>query len=179
MRISGILLGAALLAAASPAHGQVAVELRGGGAIGNHVPAAAGLGTQPGPSISGALEYGVRPDLSVYGTYTRASFGCEDGFCAGRDVTMTSSGVGAGVRFHPGKLPWVRAGLLLAGTNVDTSTGSSSVDPSLGFELGGGISVPAADRVEIVSGLAMRSGAGDERTTVLNFEVGVRVRLTK
>jgi len=177
-----VIVGTAalLLGSAGSLSAQLSVELRGGAAIGNHAPAAAGLETIPGPSASASLDIHVRSGVHAYAGYTYASFGCEDGFCTGQTVTLTSSGFGGGVRFQPGRLVWVRLGLLYHGTEVESEAGVSEVDPSLGYDLGAGLAIPLYSGVELVGGVAYRSHTESEsRTSVVVGEVGLRVRLLR
>jgi hypothetical protein len=172
------VLGFALLAAAvTPAEAQLSAELRAGAAIGNHVPAAAGLQAKPGLALAGSVEYMAVPLASVYASYVRAAFGCDDGFCTDRDVTVVTRGVGAGVRLHRERLPWLRAGVLIYDAKVDADDRSGSVDAKLGFEVGAGWSVELRDGVSLLPGLFFRSQSSDQRTTVLGADLGVNVRI--
>jgi hypothetical protein len=183
MRISmrSLFLGAAALltcGSAAPAAAQaVSLELRGGAAVGNHTPAAAGLETEPGPSLSAIVQVDVAPRVGVYGTYTRASFGCREGFCVGDDVTITSDGFGGGLVAHPTAYLWTRIGALLHGATVSAGAGDFTTDRQLGYELGAGGTIPIGARLDIVPGIGFRSHFGDERTAVVTGEVGLRVRL--
>lgn len=161
----------------APVSGQVAVEVRVGGAVGNHAPAAAGLEMHPGLSLAGSLEYTPRPYGSVYATFSRASFGCEEGFCDGAPATITTQGFGAGVRAHPwpAPLPWFRAGALFYGSTVSTSSGEESTGFAPGVELGAGTTIPFAGRFGLLPGIYLRSQPGAERTTLVGAEVGLRV----
>jgi hypothetical protein len=162
---------------ASAAAAQVSVEGRVGGAVGNHAPAAAGLETHPGLSLAGSIEYTPVPYGSLYASFSRASFGCEEGFCDGAGATITAQGFGAGVRAHPwaAPLPWFRAGALLYGSTVSTSSGDESTGMSPGLELGVGTVIPFAGRFGVLPGIYLRSQAGAERTTLLGAEIGFRM----
>lgn len=164
-------------AAVTPAQAQLSAGIRAGAAVGNHVPAAAGLQAQPGLALAGSLEYLAVPLASVYVTVFRAAFGCDDGFCTDRNVTVATRGFGAGVRLHRERLPWVRAGILLYDARVDADDRSGSVDAKLGFEVGAGWDVPLGDGLSFLPGLFFRSQSGDERTTVLGADLGINVRL--
>ena len=82
-----VALGAAL--AHAPAAGQTHAELRGGLTVGNHTATLAGLDIAPALSFEALLIQQVTPRLSVYGGYLRTAFGCEEGFCLDRDLTVT------------------------------------------------------------------------------------------
>jgi hypothetical protein len=170
--LAAVLVG---LAVAAPASAQVAVEARAGASVGNHLPAYSGLGTRPGPSLSALVEAGLSRRASLYVTFVRAGFPCTKGLCAGREVDVTTQGFGGGVALRPGRLPWLRAGVLRYSATVRSDGRDDAVDPSLGFEVAGGVSVPVAARVRLLPGLYFRSQAGDERTTVVGLDVGLRV----
>lgn len=170
--LPGFLLALAL---AAPAHAQIAIEARAGGAVGNHAPALAGLETDPGLSLSAALEYRPLSFASLYATFSRASFGCGEGLCAGREVSMATQGFGGGVRLHPARLPWVRVGALLYGTDTHADGETGSVSPSLGYEVGGGFTLPFSDHFRMLPGLYLRSQSGEERSTLLGADVGFQV----
>lgn len=175
---AGALALACAAALASPASGQeLTLELAAGAAVGNLTEAEAGLELVPGPALGAIVDVGVAPGLAAYLGYTRSSFGCEEGFCAGRDATVTSHGAVAGARWGRG-LPWARAGLALQSARVD----------ALGSEEGGrdfGLGFEAAAGVELeVAGVRVRPGVrwlrhdastaqGDAHVTVLELAVGI------
>lgn len=162
------------LALATPAPAQVALEARAGAAVGNHVPAHAGLETAPGLSLAGTVEYRPARAASIYVSYARAEFGCAEGLCAGRDVTIRTRGYGAGVRLHTPGLPWLRGGAVLYETEVATSTGVEAMEARPGFEVGAGVTLPIRGRVRLLPGLFLRTQPGEERTTLVGAEVGVQ-----
>lgn len=164
-----------LLIASAPANGQVAIEVRAGASVGNHVPAYAGFDLLPGLSLSGTAE--VRPVsfASLYGTYSRSEFGCEEGFCTGGDVQMLTEGFGGGVRLHPRYLPWVRAGVVQYGTTVQTEAGESVAQPSMGYEAGTGFTIPFGRHVRLLPGVFLRTQPGETRTTMAVADVGLNL----
>lgn len=167
------LAGTLVLVSAGAAQ-QLAVELRGGAAVGNHIPASAGLETLPGPSFSGAVEFTAVPMLSVYVGYVRSAFGCEEGFCRGQDVTFTASGFSGGARIHLPGLPWARVGLVQQSVAAKTESASTDEGSSIGAELGLGGTVPISRQFSLLPGLTYRKAGGAEGTAVLAAEVGVR-----
>lgn len=171
-----------LLALSAPASAQFSVELRGGGAVGNHQPAAAGLETGIAPAFSAAAEVRVHSLVSLYAGYSRASFGCEEGFCTDRDVTFTSSGIGSGLRLDPSGLPWLRTGLVYHGLEVQSADGTEDWDPGIGYEIGSGLSFSPGRRIHLLPGVSYRrhlaTADGVEATTsLLIAEIGVRISL--
>lgn len=175
MKLSLLIVTAAFALLATPAAAQFAIEARGGAAVGNHVPAAAGLESIPGPSYAVQAEYQGWRNASIYVAVSRSSFGCEEGFCTDNTATVTTMGYGAGVRIHPARLPWVRAGAIMYDASVDAENGSEAVDASPGYEMGAGFTIPLGEAVRILPGAFIRSQPGDERTTVVGAEIGLQV----
>lgn len=168
----------ALAAGPAGAAAQAAVEVRGGAAIGNHTPAAAGLETVPGPSFGIAAHLGLTPWLDGYATYGRSDFGCEEGFCVDRGVTVATTAIGGGARIYPVPLLWVQGGVVRFGATIRSDTGEDEDPPHLGYEAGAGLRIPLGARLAFVPGFVYRAGfeaAG--RTAVLVGEVGLRLRL--
>lgn len=159
----------------------VTVELMGGGAVGNYTDTDAGLDLVPGPAFGVLLEVEPAPSLAAYAGFTRSSFGCEEGFCSGRDVRMTSQGVVLGARWSPG-LPWVRAGLALQGLTVRGEGADERFDPGLGFELAGGLEFPIWERFHVRPGITwLRHDAstdlGTGHVSLLALQVGVAMEV--
>ncbi|NIP83028.1 MAG: outer membrane beta-barrel protein [Gemmatimonadetes bacterium] len=182
-RVGPSCLAAALaLALAAPACAQrLALELTAGAAVGRYSETGAGLELLPGPSFGATLEAEVSESLAAYAGYVRSSFGCEEGFCADRDVTLTSQGAVLGGRWSAG-LPWVRAGVTLQSLDVDAAGAGESTDAALGWDLGAGIQLAVGGRTRIRPGVAYRRhGASTDRSDghagVLALHVGVAVAL--
>lgn len=174
------LAGAVVLAAVSPAPAaaqQVIVELLGGAAIGNYTDTDAGLDVVPGPAFGVLLELRPTETLAGYAGFTRSSFGCEEGFCSGRDVSMTSQGIVLGGRWAPG-IPWVRAGLAFQGLTLRAEGPDSRFDPGPGFEVAAGVEVPLWRQIRVRPGVTwLRHDASTElgggHVSLLAFQVGV------
>lgn len=182
LRLPGLrdlLVAAAIgVSLAGAAEAQVAVEVRGGAAMGNHGPAAAGIDRLPGPSVSAYADYTVLPWLAMYGSYTYGTFRCQHGFCYGDRVTVSSSGFGAGARFSAFGPFWARAGFLYHGSRIRTRTGTYPVGSAPGYELGSGVTYPVSPRFDVVTSVGYRSHFdATDRTSVLTAEAGLRFRL--
>ncbi len=159
------------------AEAQLAVEVRGGAAMGNYGPAAAGIDRLPGPSMSAFADYSLLPWLAMYGSYTYGVFRCQNGFCYGDRVTVASSGFGAGARFTAFGPLWARAGFLYHGSRVQTRTGTYAVRSAPGYEIGSGVTYPVSPRFDVVTSLGYRSHFGaTDRTSVVTAEAGLRLR---
>ncbi len=160
------------------AEAQLAVEVRGGAAMGNYGPAAAGVDRLPGPSVSAYADYTVLPWLAAYANYTYGTFRCQNGFCYGDRVTVASSGFGAGARVSAFGPFWTRAGFLYHGSRVRTRTGSYPVEFAPGYEITSGVSYPVGPRFDVVTSVGYRSHFNTtDRTSVLTAEAGLRFRL--
>lgn len=175
-----VVLAALALAGlvSAPVAGQrLALEVKGGGAVGNYTAARSGLDVLPGPVFGAALEVWATPSVAGYVGFTRSSFGCEEGFCINRDVSYTTQGLTVGARWSPG-LPWARAGLVFQGLDIEAREGGGTSGPALGIELAGGAEITVGDRVGLRPGLAyVRHGAstdlGDGHVAMLALEFSV------
>lgn len=113
--------------------GRIAVEVRGGMSVGNHSESAAKLDVVPKPSFDAVLKVEVIPTVSVFGGFYRTTFGCEEGFCTDRDITIVGNHGAFGAQWVPdlgvALGPWLRAGLLVGTTRA----GTLGADPETGF----------------------------------------------
>ncbi len=176
-RATGVLLGLAALAAAAPAGAQQwAVEVRGGGAVGSYTATDAGLDVVPQLSFGATVERRLMPMLSAYVGFSRSAFGCEEGLCTGRDVTLTSQAITVGGRYALGPV-WGRAGLAMGTLQVASDAQTETHDMALGWDLAAGASVPLAPGFSVRPGITyVRHGAGDGHVALLAAEVGVVMR---
>lgn len=174
---------AAMLGLALPAQAQqgMAVEVRGGAGVGNAAEAAADFRLQPRAAFGASVSYALRPAVAVYAGYSRDAFGCGGGFCAGRGMTFTSSGVEAGVRLSlpVAAAPWLRAGVVrhtldFASSPPGGGPQAGSSGSGFGFEGGGGVEVRLGRSVSVTPGVRyLRHGAGGG-VAMLIGDVGVR-----
>jgi len=144
-RVIGILvLGAAL--AHAPAAAQMQVEARGGVTVGNHTANHSGLDIVPGVSLDVVIRREILRSVAVYGGYFRTSFGCEEGFCVDKDITVVGNHGALGVEWAPPGMeerpaqPWVRAGVMFGSTKAGT-LGEDSPEAGIGFHMAAGLSV--------------------------------------
>jgi hypothetical protein len=183
MRAMLLALSAAAVLAA-PAQAQLrnlAVEVRGGAAAGNYARAASDFELLPQPSFGATLSYAATEMIAVYAGYSRNSFGCETGFCDGRDVSFTSQGVDAGVRLSLPVVagPWVSAGIVSHSLEADAN-GTGAEDASgFGFSAGGGVELRLGRRLSVTPGVRyVRYGAADDDgVAMLVGDVGLRIRM--
>lgn len=177
---------AAAVVTAAPAQAQLrglAVEVRGGAAAGNYAAAASDFELLPRPSFGAALSYAATDRVAVYAGYSRNSFGCETGFCAGRDVSFTSQGVEAGVRLSLPVVagPWVSAGIVSHSLEADSDGPAAGADDAsgVGFSAGGGVELRLGRRLSVTPGVRyVRYGAADDDgVAMLVGDVGLRIRM--
>jgi hypothetical protein len=169
-------LGALLIH--GPAAGQTDLELRGGLAVGSHTGTAAGLDFAPALSYQALVLRQMKPGLSLYGGYVRTAFGCEEGFCVDRDLTVGGNHVTLGVEMRRGS-PWLRLGLLVGSTEVGTE--GESPNAGIGIHAGAGFAV-GSGRVRFLPGVSYRwlsanTPSTSDHAVALALDLGVRVRL--
>ncbi len=160
------------------AAGQTHAELRGGLSIGSHTGTAAGLEAAPAFSFEALAVRQITPLLSVYGGFSRTAFGCEEGFCLDRDLTVTGTHGVLGAEAHKA-WAWLRLGVLVGKTEVGTEGEAPDMGP--GFHLGAGLSF-GGERVRIRPGLYYRrmsanTPSSSDHAVALGADLGVAVRL--
>ena len=101
------------LAAALMVHGtagaQMQAEVRGGLTVGSHSASAAALDIAPAVSFDVALKRQVTPSIAVFGGFFRTAFGCEEGFCKERNLTVVGNHGALGAEWGAAGA-WLRAG---------------------------------------------------------------------
>lgn len=143
MSIAGCALAPGSAAGQMPGWlGQVGVEIRGGMSIGKHSESAAAMELAFKPSFDVVLKTQVIPTLSAYGGYYRTAFGCEEGFCTGRDITIVGNHGALGAQWIPDLPqlalgPWLRGGLLVGTTRAGTDGASPNI--GIGLEISAGL----------------------------------------
>jgi hypothetical protein len=157
---------------------QLHIELRGGAAVGNHTATAAGLDFVPKPYFEGLVVRRIKPRYSLYGGYARTAFGCQEGFCVDRDLTVTGSHGLLGVEGRRG-WAWVRLGVLWGTTEVGTE--GAPTDPGLGIHTGAGF-VLGSGRITFLPGVSYRwlsakTPSSSDHAAVLVADLGVAIRL--
>ncbi|HEX7241407.1 MAG TPA: hypothetical protein VF263_14115 [Longimicrobiaceae bacterium] len=182
-RLLAALPALALLAAA-PAAAQLSLEVRGGAGAGSYAATSAGFQSVPQPAASVALAFAPSPRLAVYGGYSFARFGCEDGFCRGVDPVFTSRGFDAGVRVELPYGLWVRGGPVMHTLDVSSSPGgvdySDSSDPAFGIGAGAGLGFRLGRTVTLTPGIGYvrynaKTEDGSDAVALLTGDVGLRI----
>ena len=157
---------------------RLELEVRGGLTVGSLSDSQGALDIAPKPSFDVLARVQATPSVAIVGGFFRTSFGCEEGFCFDRDITVLGTHGGVGGEWSAGSF-WTR-GLLLLGT---TRAGTRGPDPSLGggVHLGAGLSV-SAGRFRFLPGASYRwlsasvedSGA---HAVALSLDLGVSFNL--
>lgn len=164
--------------------GRTGVEVRAGMSIGSHSASAAALEIVPKPSFDVVVKSEVIPTVSAFGGYYMTAFGCEEGFCTKRDLSVVGNHVALGAQWAPHLprllfQPWVRAGVLY-GT---TEAGTEGESPSAGIGADFGVGLEASvGRIFVLPGVSYRYlSANTESSTAeavaLSFHLGLGFRL--
>ncbi|NNM05744.1 MAG: hypothetical protein HKO65_11710 [Gemmatimonadetes bacterium] len=175
-RLIALALGVVLVQ--GPAAGQTHAELRGGVAVGSHTGTAAGLDFAPAFSYEALVIRPITPLLSVYGGYARTAFGCEEGFCLDRDLTVNGSHGVLGAEARKG-WAWLRLGVLFGKTEVGTEGESPDMGP--GLHLGAGVAL-GSGRFRVLPGLSYRwlsanTPSSSDHAVAVAADLGVGIRL--
>ena len=180
MRGRGLHLGflAATLAMTGSLAAQTHIEVRGGLSVGSHTATAAGLDMAPSFSYEVLVVRQTRPSLALFAGFAHTAFGCEEGFCTDRALTVTGNHGVAGVELRRGG-PWVRFGALVGTAEV----GSDGESPNLGVGIhaGAGLTI-GAGRLRFLPGIANRWMKADtpssaDHASALALDLGIGVRL--
>lgn len=153
---------------------QTSVEVRSGLSVGNHTSTAAGLEWAPALSHEIRIARRLRPGVAVAAGYVRTAFGCKEGFCRGREPTVTGSHAAIGAEWSHGWL-WGRVGVLYGAVRVGTEGETPRAGP--GLEAGAGLRLRVG-RLRIGPGLSWRRLSADtpssrDHAVALGFDLGV------
>jgi len=168
------LIVAAGMPVAGRAAAQTSVEARSGLAVGSHTATAASLEWAPALSYEIRIARRLRPQIAVSAGYVRTAFGCKEGFCRGREPTVTGNHAAVGAVLSRGWL-WGRVGVLYGTTRVGTEGETPRAGP--GLEAGAGLRVRLG-RARIGPGLSWRRMSADtpssnDHAVALGFDLGV------
>lgn len=178
-RIARFLLPVALgVAVHGGAGAQTFVEAWGGLAVGNHTATAAGLDLAPRPSFQAVVFREMTRRIGLYGGYAYTAFGCEEGFCLDRDLTVTGHHGVVGVEVGQDG-PWLRLGLMMGTVKVGSEGDAPDLGP--GAQVSVGLTLGSA-RLRFLPALSYRwlsasSGAGAGHAVALALELGASYRL--
>ena len=171
-----VAVGAALVHGA--AAGQTQAEFRGGLTVGSHSASAAALDVAPSVSYDVVIRTQIRSSFAVFGGFFRTAFGCEEGFCTDRELTVVGNHGALGAEFGRGG-PWVRVGLLFGSTRVGTE--GDSPELGIGVHAGGGLTI-GVGRLRFLPGVSYRwmsanTASTSDHAIALALDLGVGIRL--
>ncbi len=176
--LPGVLLAIAGGAFVHGAAAQTQAELRGGLTVGSISNSAAALEIAPSMSFDIVVRRQIHPRIAAFGGYFRTAFGCEEGYCKEKEITITGNHGALGVEWGRGG-PWVRLGLLFGSTRA----GSEGESPDLGVGVHGaaGLSV-GTGRFRFLPGVSYRwlsantpSNSAHAVALALDLGVGIQV----
>ncbi len=170
------LLGASFLHV--PTAAQTHAELRGGLTIGSHTATAGGLDFAPAVSLEVLVLRQVRSWWGLYGGYAHTAFGCDQGFCLDRGLTVTGDHLVLGAEVRRGG-PWLRLGLLFGVAEV--GSGGESPKAGVGIHAGAGLTL-GGSRIRVLPGMSYRrmpagTARGSAHAVALALDLGVSLRL--
>ncbi|MYC88275.1 MAG: hypothetical protein F4X22_08580 [Gemmatimonadales bacterium] len=179
-RFRAAFVPALIMAAGMPIAGraaaQMSVDVRSGLTVGNHTATAAGLEWAPALSYEIRIARRLHPQVAVAAGYVRTSFGCREGFCRGREPTVTGNHAVLGAELSRGWL-WGRVGVLYGTMRVGTEGETPRAGP--GVEAGAGLRLRLG-RLHVGPGLSWRRMSADtpsssDHAVALGFDLGVAV----
>jgi len=161
-----------------PVEGQFSLEIKNGLTIGSHTATAAALEIEPAYSFELLVARRLGPSMSLYGGYSRTTFGCGEGFCRGRDLKVTGKHATVGLELQRGS-PWVRFGLLFGDTSVGTE--GDATEAGIGFRAGTGFAF-GLGRLRMRPGLSYswmsaNTSSAEDHAMALSLELGVGIPL--
>lgn len=170
------LAGMAL--AHAPAMAQMQAELRGGLTVGSHSGSAAALDIAPAMSFDVVVKRQIDPSLAVFGGFFRTAFGCEEGFCKGRDIMVVGNHGALGAEWSLGR-PWMRCGLLFGTTHAGTE--GEAPEAGVGVHAAAGLSI-GAGRFRFLPGVSYRwlsagTSSASDHAVALALDLGFGVQI--
>ena len=161
-----------------PATAQTQAEVRGGLTVGSHSASAAALDVAPAVSFDVVVRRQMTPSFALFGGFFRTAFGCEEGFCTDRDLTVVGNHGALGAEWGNGG-PWLRAGVLFGSTRA----GSEGESPEMGIGVhgAGGLTI-GVGRMRFLPGVSYRWLSANTATSsghavALALDLGVGIQL--
>lgn len=182
---AGLLAAVAALTFAGAAEAQtlpLSFEVRGGFAIptGDFEE-----GLETGVTVGANATFNITPMLGIYAGYSWTQFGVEDL----DDVDVTDSGLDAGVKASFGLpgfpvMPFLKGGLVYHSLEISDGEDEESSDTELGFEVGGGFTLPLGPRISFTPAVTYTQyGLGDEDidldidVSYIKLDIGLNIRI--
>lgn len=169
MSTVAIALTTALVSAPAAAQGLLpfSVEVRAGAAFptgdfGENEDVETGFGFEVN------AKYQMIPLIAVYAGYDRYTFGGNtEGLAEDVEAETVDSGLALGLQASiplavvTGLSPWVRGGVIYNQASAEISDGTSAItiesEQTLGFEVGGGLSIPLGPAISVTPGVRYRA----------------------
>lgn len=177
MRGARIVFAAVLLAfgaGAVQAQERVSLELRGGAAIPTADLGDAAL--NPGAGIGFNVAVRFLPYMQAYGGWDWVRFTTDQPF-AGSDFDVENTGYAFGLQLKQSLFGnvsgWLRAGGLYKHIELENDALAEAIDSGheLGWEAGGGVSIPLTDRLAVTPGLRYRTFSADVEVNNVSIPV--------
>jgi hypothetical protein len=169
-RISFVLAALFAVLAPAPAQGQLgflprlplSLEVRAGAGIptGDFADRRPGVEAETGLAFAAGAVLHLSSAVGIYGQYNRTAFGCDNCAGAGLDDELVDAGGGFGIHAAlplAAFRPWIRAGGVYHELRFSGSEGELFSDPALGFQVGGGVSLPLIGGLRVLPGVHFRS----------------------
>lgn len=153
-----------LASGVAQAQGPITLELRGGGAFPTQDLGNAAL--KPGAGGEFNVSYGLLPHTHVYGGWSYHNFRTDEPF-QGANYDVEDTGYVFGLAFrHPLARNiggWVQGGGVVKHIELENSAGDIVADSGheLGWEVGGGLSIPLTGSIALTPGAKYRSFSAD------------------
>ena len=165
--------------------GDSQAELRTGLSVGSHSESGAALDIVPKISVDVVFKRQVHPSWSAFGGYYRTTFGCEEGFCTGLDLSIVGNHGVLGAEWTPHMpwlrgQPWARAGLLFGSTEAGMDGDSPQFGPGIGLGAG---AVVSFGRLLLLPGVSYRwlsanTTSDSAHAVALSMQLGFGIRLS-
>lgn len=157
---------------------QMQAEVRGGLTVGSHSASAAALDIAPAISFDVVLKRQMTTSIAVFGGFFRTAFGCEEGFCKERNLTVVGSHGALGAEWGTANT-WLRAGALFGSTRVGSE--GESPDPGIGVHTAAGLNI-GIGRLRFLPGVSYRWMSATTATTsdhaiALALDLGFGIRI--
>ncbi len=171
-----VLAVAMLLPAALGA--QTQAEVRGGLTVGSHSASAAALDIAPAVSFDVVIKRQVTPSIAVFGGFFRTAFGCEEGFCKDRNLTIVGTHGALGGEWGMGSA-WLRGGVLFGSTRVGTE--GEPAEPGVGAHAAAGLNI-GIGRLRFLPGVSYRwmsaaTATSTDHAIALALDLGFGIQL--
>ncbi len=157
---------------------QMQAEVRGGLTVGSHSASAAALDIAPAVSFDVVLKRQVTPSIAAFGGFFRTAFGCEEGFCKDRNLTVVGNHGALGGEWG-GADAWLRAGVLFGSTRVGTE--GEPAELGLGAHAAAGLNI-GIGRLRFLPGVSYRwmsaaTASSTDHAIALALDLGFGVQL--